>query len=39
VSRLTRTAVGPVKLERMRSGSIRRLSRAEVGALEEAVGL
>jgi 23S rRNA pseudouridine2605 synthase len=39
VSRLTRTAVGPVTLERMRSGSIRRLSRAEVGALEEAVGL
>ena len=39
VSRLTRTAVGPVKLERMRSGSIRRLTRAEVGALEEAVGL
>ena len=39
VSRLTRTAVGPVKLERMRSGSIRRLTRAEVGALEEVVGL
>ena len=39
VSRLTRTAVGPVKLERMRSGSIRRLTRAEVGALQEAVGL
>jgi 23S rRNA pseudouridine2605 synthase len=39
VSRLTRTAVGPVKLERMRSGSIRRLTRAEVGALQEQVGL
>ena len=39
VSRLTRTAVGPIRLERMRSGSIRRLSRAEVGALEETVGL
>ncbi|TFV55040.1 rRNA pseudouridine synthase [Geodermatophilus sp. DF01-2] len=39
VSRLTRTAIGPVKLERMRSGSIRRLTRAEVGALKEAVGL
>ena len=39
VSRLTRTAVGPIKLERMRSGSIRRLTRAEVGALEEVVGL
>ena len=39
VTRLTRTAIGPVSLQRMRSGSIRRLSRAEVGALEEAVGL
>ncbi|MGY1710322.1 pseudouridine synthase [Geodermatophilus sp. SYSU D00758] len=39
VSRLTRTAVGPVQLQRMRSGSIRRLSRAEVGALQELVGL
>ncbi|WNV77604.1 pseudouridine synthase [Geodermatophilus sp. DSM 44513] len=39
VSRLTRTAVGPVKLERMRSGSIRRLTRAELGALEDTVGL
>ncbi|MGY1717798.1 MULTISPECIES: pseudouridine synthase [unclassified Blastococcus] len=39
VSRLTRTAVGPVQLQRMRSGSIRKLTRAEVGALEELVGL
>ncbi|MEX5717838.1 pseudouridine synthase [Geodermatophilus maliterrae] len=39
VSRLTRTAVGPVQLQRMRSGSIRRLTRQEVGALEELVGL
>jgi 23S rRNA pseudouridine2605 synthase len=39
VSRLTRIAVGPVQLERMRSGSIRRLTRQEVGALKEAVGL
>ena len=39
VSRLTRTAVGPIELQRMRSGSIRRLSRQEVGALEELVGL
>ncbi|MGY1835844.1 pseudouridine synthase [Blastococcus sp. SYSU DS0510] len=39
VSRLTRTAVGPVQLQRMRSGSIRKLSRQEVGALEELVGL
>ncbi|MCF6745900.1 rRNA pseudouridine synthase [Blastococcus sp. KM273128] len=39
VSRLTRTAVGPVQLQRMRSGSIRKLTRQEVGALEELVGL
>jgi 23S rRNA pseudouridine2605 synthase len=39
VSRLTRTAVGPVQLQRMRSGSIRKLTRAEVGSLEEIVGL
>ncbi|SEO86748.1 pseudouridine synthase [Trujillonella endophytica] len=39
VSRLTRTAIGPVKLDRMRLGSIRRLTRAEVGQLNELVGL
>ncbi|MGY1784324.1 pseudouridine synthase [Geodermatophilus sp. SYSU D00698] len=39
VSRLTRTAIGPISLQRMRSGSIRRLTRQEVGALEELVGL
>ena len=39
VSRLTRTAVGPIELQRMRVGSIRRLSRQEVGMLEELVGL
>jgi 23S rRNA pseudouridine2605 synthase len=39
VSRLTRTAIGPVKLERMRSGAIRRLTRAEVGQLNDLVGL
>ncbi|WP_411969431.1 pseudouridine synthase [Geodermatophilus sp. YIM 151500] len=39
VSRLTRTAVGPVQLQRMRTGTIRRLTRQEVGALEELVGL
>jgi 23S rRNA pseudouridine2605 synthase len=39
VSRLTRTAVGPVDLQRMRTGTIRRLSRQEVGALKELVGL
>lgn len=39
VSRLTRTAVGPIRLERMRSGSIRKLTRKELGALQELVGL
>jgi 23S rRNA pseudouridine2605 synthase len=39
VSRLTRTAIGPIQLQRMRSGSIRRLNRTEVGSLEELVGL
>ena len=39
VSRLTRTAIGPIELARMRSGSIRRLTRTEVGALHELVGL
>jgi 23S rRNA pseudouridine2605 synthase len=39
VSRLTRTAIGPVQLSRMRSGSIRRLTRQELGALQELVGL
>jgi 23S rRNA pseudouridine2605 synthase len=39
VSRLTRTAVGPIELRAMRSGTIRKLTRAEVGVLEELVGL
>jgi 23S rRNA pseudouridine2605 synthase len=39
VSRLTRTAVGPIELRAMRSGTIRKLSREEIGALQEAVGL
>jgi 23S rRNA pseudouridine2605 synthase len=39
VSRLTRTSIGPVSLQRMRQGSIRRLNRQEVGALNELVGL
>ena len=39
VSRLTRTAVGPISLQRMRTGTIRRLTRQEVGALKELVGL
>jgi 23S rRNA pseudouridine2605 synthase len=39
VSRLTRTAIGPIELQRMRSGSIRKLTRKELGALQELVGL
>ena len=39
VSRLTRTAVGPITLQRMRTGTIRRLTRQELGSLEELVGL
>jgi 23S rRNA pseudouridine2605 synthase len=39
VSRLTRTAVGPIQLQRMRSGSIRKLTRQELGTLQELVGL
>jgi 23S rRNA pseudouridine2605 synthase len=39
VSRLTRTAIGPIELQRMRSGSIRKLSREELGTLSELVGL
>ncbi|CCG03380.1 pseudouridine synthase [Blastococcus saxobsidens] len=39
VSRLTRTAVGPIELRAMRSGTIRKLSRQELGALQELVGL
>jgi 23S rRNA pseudouridine2605 synthase len=39
VNRLTRTAVGPVELARMRTGTIRKLTRSEVGALHELVGL
>ncbi|MBB3675323.1 pseudouridine synthase [Modestobacter versicolor] len=39
VNRLTRTAVGPIDLARMRTGTIRKLTRTEVGALHELVGL
>ena len=39
VSRLTRTAIGPIELARMRTGTIRKLTRQEVGALHELVGL
>jgi 23S rRNA pseudouridine2605 synthase len=37
--RLVRTAVGPVRLGEQRPGSLRTLTRAEVGALHQAVGL
>ena len=39
VQRLVRTAVGPVRLGEQRPGSLRALSRAEVGALYQSVGL
>ena len=39
VNRLTRTAVGPIDLARMRTGTIRKLTRTEVGALHELVGM
>ena len=39
VNRLTRTAIGPIELARMRTGTIRKLTRSEVGALHELVGL
>jgi 23S rRNA pseudouridine2605 synthase len=39
VSRLTRTAIGPIELQRMRSGAIRKLTRQELGTLQELVGL
>ncbi|MCZ2828793.1 pseudouridine synthase [Modestobacter sp. VKM Ac-2986] len=39
VTRLTRTAVGPIELARMRTGTIRKLTRTEVGALHELVGM
>ena len=38
VSRLIRTAVGPIRLGDMRPGGFRRLSNAEVSALFKAVG-
>jgi 23S rRNA pseudouridine2605 synthase len=38
VSRLIRTAVGPIRLGDLRPGGFRRLSNAEVGALFKAVG-
>jgi 23S rRNA pseudouridine2605 synthase len=39
VTRLTRTAIGPIELQRMRAGSIRKLTREELGRLQELVGL
>ena len=39
VQRLVRTAIGPVRLGEQRPGSLRALSRAEVGALHQSVGL
>jgi 23S rRNA pseudouridine2605 synthase len=39
VSRLTRTAIGPIELQRMRTGSIRKLTKEELGTLQELVGL
>jgi 23S rRNA pseudouridine2605 synthase len=38
VSRLIRTAVGPIRLGDMRPGGFRRLSNAEIAALFKAVG-
>ena len=39
VSRLVRTAVGPVRLGHLRPGTVRRLSNQEVGALYRLAGL
>ncbi len=39
VSRLVRTAIGPVQLGGLRSGTVRRLSPAEIGQLSAAAGL
>jgi 23S rRNA pseudouridine2605 synthase len=39
VSRLVRTAIGPVRLGHLRAGTLRRLSPKEVGALYQLAGL
>lgn len=39
VRRLTRTAVGPVRIGNLRTGELRELTRDEVGALLDAAGL
>ena len=39
VLRLSRTAIGPVRLGDLRSGQVRELTRHELGTLLDAVGL
>jgi 23S rRNA pseudouridine2605 synthase len=39
VSRLVRTAIGPVRLGHLRAGTVRRLSQKEIGALYRLAGL
>jgi 23S rRNA pseudouridine2605 synthase len=39
VRRLTRTGIGPVRVQRMRSGEVRELTREELGALLDAARL
>jgi 23S rRNA pseudouridine2605 synthase len=39
VSRLVRTAMGPIHLGSLKAGHLRRLSRQEIGALHKDVGL
>jgi 23S rRNA pseudouridine2605 synthase len=39
VQRLTRTAIGPVRIGALRTGSLRELSRDEVGSLLDVAGL
>jgi 23S rRNA pseudouridine2605 synthase len=39
VSRLVRTAMGPIQLASLKPGKLRRLSRVEVGSLYKEVGL
>jgi 23S rRNA pseudouridine2605 synthase len=39
VTRLSRTAIGPIRLGTLASGSVRELSREELGTLLDAVGL
>jgi 23S rRNA pseudouridine2605 synthase len=39
VSKLVRTAMGPIQLASLKPGKLRRLSRVEVGQLHKEVGL